>query len=328
MTFSIIIPVYNAERKICKCFDSIKVQSFKDFEVVFVDDGSKDNSLQLLHSFYDNNPNLNIKIISQTNQGAGKARNNGISNSEGDYIVFLDSDDYVDDDYLKSVYEKIKCENADVVFVDVIREKENGEIIRTEKMSQFQSLTKDSMIRAQLTGKMPWGGVRKIARASIIKDNNLGYAPIKVGEESIFSFRILEEAKTVSFQPLAIYHYVETATSLTSHDEVVNSEKVFDYMYNYLKENGKLQKYITTVRSMAITTTAVGLNVLSNKKEWYDYYHEMKTLIKKYRPYFRGKIDFASLDSRVKVCYPFIVCGCPFPIILMSKLHTIIKKVL
>ncbi len=98
--FSLIVPVYNVEKYIKKCLDSIFKQSFKDFEVVVVNDGTKDNSMDIVKKY-------NVKIIEQENKGLSEARNTGIKNACGDYLVFVDSDDYIEKDLLKKINESL-----------------------------------------------------------------------------------------------------------------------------------------------------------------------------------------------------------------------------
>ncbi len=94
--FSIIIPVYNVEKYIKRCLDSVFQQSYQDFEVIVVNDGTQDNSMQIVS-------NYNVKIINQVNSGLSVARNNGVANAQGEYILFLDSDDYIEKDLLLEV---------------------------------------------------------------------------------------------------------------------------------------------------------------------------------------------------------------------------------
>lgn len=99
--FSIIIPVYNVEKYIKKCIDSIMNQSFKDFEVIVVNDGTPDNSIELIKDYP-------IKIINQKNQGISVARNNGVKHAQGEYIIFIDSDDWIEKDLLKELNKSTK----------------------------------------------------------------------------------------------------------------------------------------------------------------------------------------------------------------------------
>ena len=105
--FSIIVPVYNTEKYVKRCLDSIKSQSFKDYEVIIVNDGSTDNSSDIISKY-------SYKVINQENLGLSMARNNGVKESSGEYLIFLDSDDYIEKDLLKEVNESLS-NNPDLV---------------------------------------------------------------------------------------------------------------------------------------------------------------------------------------------------------------------
>lgn len=120
---SLIIPVYNVEKYLEKCLDSLINQTLKEIEIICVNDGSTDNSPAILEQFKlkDNR----IKIINQENLGVSQARNNGINTSQGEYIGFVDSDDYVDNDYFEKLYNSAKKFNAEVAAGDLYKEKNN-----------------------------------------------------------------------------------------------------------------------------------------------------------------------------------------------------------
>ena len=105
--FSLIIPVYNVEKYVKKCLDSVFKQSFKDFEVIVVNDGTKDNSMDIVRKY-------DVKIIEQENQGLSEARNTGVKNAKGDYLIFIDSDDFIEKDLLKEVNKSL-TNNPDIV---------------------------------------------------------------------------------------------------------------------------------------------------------------------------------------------------------------------
>lgn len=327
--FSIIIPVYNAEKCIIACLTMIERQTFHDFELMVVNDGSKDKSLNVIDDFVRCHPAMKINVISKKNAGAGAARNTGIEAAKGEFIVFIDADDYVDNDFLQRIDEVIRKENADVVFVDIVREDNRGQIIRYERMSDFKGLSKERMIRWQLTGKMPWGGVRKIVKASLVKDNNLRYAThIKVGEESIYSFRVLELADKIAFQTSSLYHYVDNIDSLTSNDNVENSLSVFEYMTGFLQDYGKYDEYATTIRSMAVTTVAIASNVVFNNNSFLRGYGEVRDILRRYHHMMVGTIDKDALDSRVKILVPFLKMGFVTPIWIANKLQNFYKRII
>ena len=105
--FSIIIPVYNVEKYIGKCLESVMNQTYKDYEVIVVNDGTKDNSMDIVK-------NYPVKIIEQENQGLSVARNTGVKKAKGEYIIFLDSDDYIEKDLLKNINKSLD-NNPDLV---------------------------------------------------------------------------------------------------------------------------------------------------------------------------------------------------------------------
>ena len=117
--FSIIVPVYNVEKYIKKCLDSIFSQSFKDFEVIVVNDGTKDKSMDIAKKY-------DVIIINQENQGLSAARNSGVKKAKGDYLIFVDSDDYIEKDLLKEINKSLD-NNPDIVryqVKDIINDKE------------------------------------------------------------------------------------------------------------------------------------------------------------------------------------------------------------
>ena len=103
---SVILPVYNASDYLHQCMDSIVGQTLKDIEIICVDDGSTDNSLDILKEYEQKDKR--VKVIQQKNAGAGAARNNGLSIATGEYLSFLDSDDFFEPDMLEKAYEKAK----------------------------------------------------------------------------------------------------------------------------------------------------------------------------------------------------------------------------
>ena len=122
--FSIIVPVYNVEKYIEKCLESILNQTYDNFEIIVINDGSTDNSKKILDNY---KTNKKIKIINQDNQGLSIARNNGLGAASGDYILFIDSDDYIEEELLSTLNKNIN--NEDLIRFQVQTVNENKEII-------------------------------------------------------------------------------------------------------------------------------------------------------------------------------------------------------
>ena len=122
---SIILPVYNVEKYLNKCIDSILNQTYKNFELIIIDDGSTDNSSTICDSYKNDS---RVIVIHQDNKGLSVARNKGIDMSTGNYITFIDSDDYIDSKYIEILYNIISNNNSDIVMCNKIEFKENTNI--------------------------------------------------------------------------------------------------------------------------------------------------------------------------------------------------------
>src|SRR5690554_1445498 len=125
---SIIIPVYGVEKYIAKCINSIKVQTFKNFEAILINDGTKDNSVEVAEQAIAGDERF--IILHKGNGGQGSARNLGLDNAHGDYIAFVDSDDWLEPNYLKAMYDKITSEDADICICGVNVLSEEEEIVK------------------------------------------------------------------------------------------------------------------------------------------------------------------------------------------------------
>ena len=150
MKISLIIPIYNTSKYLSQCLDSVLSQTLKEIEIICIDDGSTDNSIKILKNYA--NADSRIKIITQQNSGAGFARNNGIKNASGEYIAFLDSDDYyLDTDVLESLYENAKKNNVLIcggefaelrpdgtIFSQWKNTKEYGYYFESDKLIEYQ----------------------------------------------------------------------------------------------------------------------------------------------------------------------------------------------
>ncbi|MDO4921919.1 MAG: glycosyltransferase family 2 protein [Phascolarctobacterium sp.] len=142
--FSIIMPVYNAENFLPKAIDSILNQSYRDFELILVDDCSSDKSLELCIEYLQQDNR--IKLLKNTfNFGPSVARNKGLDNAEGEYIGFIDADDYIEEDLLKLIYEEVKHSSADIIKFGVVEEyyNEKKELVSVKKFSPGEFILKN-----------------------------------------------------------------------------------------------------------------------------------------------------------------------------------------
>ena len=124
---SIIVPCFNNEKYVEKCLESIANQTIKNFEVIIINDGSKDNSQKVIETFISTH--LNFKLINQVNMGVSSARNNGLKEANGNYVCFVDADDYIEPNYLYELYNALEANDSDLSICSVIHETLDGKTI-------------------------------------------------------------------------------------------------------------------------------------------------------------------------------------------------------
>jgi len=210
MEISIIIPVYNAEKSIERCLNSLCNQTFKDFEAVIVNDGSKDNSLNICQTYLDK---LNMNIITIENNGVSNARNVGLSAAKGNYICFIDSDDYITNDCLELLYTKIKTGNYDMVISSYFDLTEKGMSEHKVSNEENRQLFYEQLI---LQGDInhPWGKIFIANKIHHLFDTNLS-----IGEDLKFNLEYLTKDSRIGIveKPLYIYDNM-TGASLSKNN--------------------------------------------------------------------------------------------------------------
>ena len=176
---SVIIPVYNASEHLAECLESLLKQTYAAFEAICINDGSKDDSLEILTSYQ--NKDSRIRIINQENQGTAKAREKGIKEAHGEWIAYLDADDYVTADYLQKLYACAQKENADAVFCYYYEDRRGW-------LTEHKKKVKTIKIRA--FGKIPYiTGACKIIRKKLFQ--KVCFAEnCSFGEDSSISLQI------------------------------------------------------------------------------------------------------------------------------------------
>ena len=195
---SIIVPVYQAEHSLCFCVESILRQSYPDFETILVDDGSTDHSGKLCD--YYAGVDKRIKVIHQKNGGVSSARNAGIGAVVGEYVVFCDSDDYIEADYLECLYNvaqthrdynNIWCRYRTVSSFDTsMREKETNYENHMEVDTEFYTLNEYMKLSEQVLTNQPWN---KLYRTEVIKEARITFPDkLSLGEDLLFNLQYLD----------------------------------------------------------------------------------------------------------------------------------------
>ena len=294
---SVIVPVYNSGHYIERCVNSILHQTMPDFELILINDGSVDNSGELCDQFgqLDNR----VTVVHKKNEGAGLARNDGLRLARGNYVVFVDSDDFISSDY----FYLLSKHDEDVVFIDVDGVNLDGEVVRKEYLSRYSSLDKDRFLRRQMTGNIPWGGVRKAVKREIIRLNNIKYSNHKVGEEAIYSFLVVYYAQRIGFINSPVYCYLQRPDS-QSHSVVEDPwGEVALNLRKEVKLLGLYEKYAGSLNAFIFAAAAGSLYNIST----IFHYNEFKVRVKqRYDKYLDDidacfPIDYKSLSFKIRL---------------------------
>lgn len=223
MKLSIIIPVYNVEKYVEKCIRSCENQNIPkdDYEVIVVNDGSPDGSLTIVERVAKEYPN--IKVISQENGGLSAARNTGMQHADGEYYMFVDSDDWIEENCLGKLIKKIKDENPDALAIcaaNII----NGEPKRRQSYLDETPMTGQDVLLMGISLCAPFS----IWKSSFLKNNNLYFYKGIFHEDTEFSPRAYYLANKVSFTNDIIYFVYQNPTSIT---RTFNPKKEFDKVF-------------------------------------------------------------------------------------------------
>ena len=207
---SVIVPVYNAENYIKRCVDSILCQTYKDLELVLVNDGSKDNSLEILREYEQKDNRVNV--IDQENKGVSGARNTGLENTSGEYILYVDADDWIEKDTLEILIKQ--SENADIVFFGSDNA-ETPEQSKRQSVDTYEIWDQDKqmlefMKHKTMTG-MLWNKlIRRSLTQNLFFNEKTGY-----GEDAEFLWKVLKKSQKMLVTKEVLYHHVLEKTSIS-----------------------------------------------------------------------------------------------------------------
>lgn len=243
---SVIITIYNREKYIEDCARSLFEQTLDSVEFVFVDDASIDQSVALLYNLLENYPTRKpqTKIIRmETNGGRAVARQTGLDNVSGEYIIHVDSDDWVDYDMLEKLYERAKETHADIVGCNVTHEYRSYKRL----FCQDYSNDMDENIRRLLNGKIFPSLCTSLTRTSLIKDNQIAFPQgLDTGEDLLFNLSLYLHANKVVGIDNPFYHYrhTEDSGSFKHTEKSINSViEVSRRIENLMRETGNYEKY-------------------------------------------------------------------------------------
>ncbi|MBR4592825.1 MAG: glycosyltransferase [Elusimicrobiaceae bacterium] len=235
---SVLIPVYNAEKYLPACLQSICAQTFKDFEIVCLDDGSCDGSVQWLRTMQSHEPRL--RIITQANAGVAAARNRLLKQARGEYIAFIDADDLVKPEYLEKLYAAAQVNRADIAKCFFQEISEDGlQVSSAHCGSLFYQKPSQTLLSRFVCGyhdSVVWG---KLFRRSWLHDEKISFFEGRIAEDLPFVVESFMQAHDIVVVPQFLYFYRKgLAASITAQSEKMR----VDQLKNLLDLQGVLQK--------------------------------------------------------------------------------------
>ena len=292
---SVILPIYNVEKYLRKCLDSVINQTLKDIEIICVNDSSTDECENIILEYAKKDGRIKI-INNEKNCGIGFSRNIGISESSGEYISFIDSDDYIEKDYIEILYNTAIKNEADIVFtnnINIVRDKiikpyyhnriniwkkkfKKNDIWR-EGISDFNVDTPQKENTPEYPLAVAWN---KLYKRQFLIEKKLLYSKYRIAEDIDMFYRLLANSPKIAYNHNAKYFYLHRATSLAGS---VSSAKtpplaileVFENVFKYYKENKEeLLKDCNYYNFLSLLHTFNNYNA-DNKNEFYKKCHDL-----------------------------------------------------
>lgn len=228
---SVIIPVFNSENYLKKCLDSIINQTLNDIEIILIDDGSKDYSLKIIKEY--SSKHSNIKYESKKNEGQAIARNLGIEMATGEFLCFVDSDDYIDSTMLEKLYNNALKNSSDIVLCDYIEEYKNKTISKKSLFINTDNICKNYIVSVA-------GPCSKIIKTQIFKQKNIKFLENNIYEDLAVIPTLALYTKKISYCEEVLYHYVirknSTMQQTTYNKKLESIFSVMDFLYNKFSE--------------------------------------------------------------------------------------------
>lgn len=293
---SLIIPCYNAEFSLEKCLKSVIEQDYPTLEIIIIDDGSTDNSSKIYEEFQ--RKDQRIKIIKQENAGVANARNKGIKIANGEYLCFVDSDDWVEKNYCSELYRLLISESADISIIEASYENLDGEIIFQKPTSSEKVFDGNRALVLLLEDKVlqshPWG---KLYKVSFLKNINFP-ENLKCFEDYSTLFKVFDKAIKVVKSNEKLYHYIQHDDSL-SHN--LSPETAYHFFLAIMEtfkfcektklfqNNGKIAKNM--VKKLLMVLKRIIRNTTPNQMQ-----NEKEKIRQSFKPFLKFSVNQIGIE--------------------------------
>ena len=266
---SVTVPVYNTERFLSQCLDSLLGQTLKELEIILVDDGSTDQSGAICDDYAKRDNR--IKVFHKSNGGSASARQLGLENSNGTYYIICDSDDWVEPTMYEEMFKAAIENNADMVICDYFLNYPDGR--QNEFIHSFDDFSQTTLIKNALTRKLPGSTCNKLVRLSVYRDNGLTWqSGINQGEDMYMLLQQLQLPLKLFYIPKTFYHYrrILSGNSYTNNP-TIETFKQSEYINNWKLSNFSHSMY---GRELFISTLNVAFMGIRTKGMHKTYYYD------------------------------------------------------
>ncbi len=289
---SIVVPIYNASKSLNKCIDSLINQTKKEIEIILINDGSTDDSEKIIKQYKDER----IKYFKNKNQGIGKTRNFGIKKSIGKYIMFVDSDDYLDKNACKIMYEKAIKDKLDIVVCDYynVLNKKAKQKVEIESFNNT-SLKENSSLLLKIN-LAPWN---KIYSKKMITKNNITFEEKLKYEDAPFVAQALDKSKIIGKIDKALNYYViHNNSETTIRDErVFDIIKIVDKIRQYFSDKDYAKNIVNTLTIKILVNYNIQQRYQKDKKIAMKFIDESFNYMKENIPNFRKSNYFKNRNK-------------------------------
>ena len=282
-TISIIVPIYNAEKYIAKCLESLINQTKKELEFILINDGSTDNTEKIIKKYSDKR----IKYFKNKNQGIGKTRNFGIKKATGEYLMFIDSDDYLEKTACEELYKTIKKDKSDIAICDFYKIYENGQLEEI-RLPSFKKTTLKKTPNLLLDINLaPWN---KLYKSSLIKENNLTFVENLKYEDAPFVAEVFDKANQISKVNKCLNYYLIRGNSETTvrDERTFDILKIVDLIRDYFKDKDYLQPTIKKLIVRILTNYNIQQRNQKDIKIGMSFINESFNYLKTYVPDYKN----------------------------------------
>lgn len=322
---SIIIPVYNMEKYLDECIISIVNQTFQNIEIILIDDGSTDASLDICMKW--SKSDSRIQVWHQNNRGVSSARNKGIEMAKGEYLLFVDADDYVDEEYVQSLYEKLDLADMIICGYSKVTDHQSPILLGKEGLLKREELF-FHMVCTNIVHMSSWN---KIYRKTILRENNIKFHEnIAIGEDMIFVVEYLQYCNSYYYINRAIYFYRKNEQSATNstyssrkfnEKNISSLESILELENITQNENNEIRNYIG-YRIIRSNVRLMWQMILGNKED--------KLVFKRIKRNCKRNIMFyikARAGTRLEKIIGLLLCFFPYLVYLIGR-FIINKKIL